>query len=264
MPIASSAMPSVQHPHGAEPLGERRAHAGRGERAHGERQQDHARLESVVAARRLEEQRDREEEPELPRLTISATELLRLPKVRMRNRLRLRTTTLPAARRRFSRTSRARMASTPTTAENRTTEIVSLGHVQPAHAELRDRGHPAVAVALDEREHDAEQADGDEDGAGEVHALGAAALLGLGDGHEDADEHDDADRDVDEEGPVPGRVGREPSADQRAESGGAADGAAPDGERDGARTADEDRVDHRTASSAGSSRRRCPAGRERR
>ena len=117
-------------------------------------------------------------------------------------------------------------------------------HPRP-DGEFGDGGDPAVAQALDEGEHDPEESQRDQHRADQVEALGPAGLFGFRYENQHADEHDDADRQVDQERPVPGRIGGEPSADQRAEGGHATDGSAPHSECGGACLADEDSVDDR-------------------
>ena len=100
------------------------------------------------------------------------------------------------------------------------------GHEQRADHQRRQDGDagPAVVVAADDAEHDAEQADAGQDQARQVEAGRRAAALGE---PEPGDRQQrDADRHVQPEDPLPGRALHDGPADQRADGDGqAADGA---------------------------------------
>ena len=114
---------------------------------------------------------------------------------------------------------------------------------------------PAVAASLDEAEDEQAEAARDQHEADRIEPRLRVLVLRLTDVAKRAEDRDQRHRDVDEERPAPGKVGRQPAAEQRPDRGHAADRGAPDAERDRAVPAPEVRVqdglrgrqDHRAA-----------------
>ena len=134
-------------------------------------------------------------------------------------------------------------------------------------------GHPpAVVAALYEGKHDAAETESHEHEARQVEAWPGFLIPRFADVGERAGNRQEADRQVDEEGPAPAQVGRQPAAEQGPECGHATDGRAPYTEGDGAvaplEVGVEDRLrcrqDHRAAHALKDSRgdQHLPAGRD--